>query len=148
MGKTRLNYQNIRPLTQTNYLYLTIIMNNNDLYNKIGITLLIGLGLIYLPIKFVALAMLIFGALFCLAWLFLIMPDEVAGSYDSHFEPAPWVDKWDEYRTTPDNLEPEPEKKPEVKKPDSHKQSQQVVGGRLIDEVAGTIEWDVNRKLK
>ena len=124
--------------------------DRGDLYNKIGIGLLIGLGLVYFPIKFVALALMIMGGLFCLAWLVLIMPDEVAGSYDSHFEPAPWVDRWEEYRTTSDNLEPEP--KPEARKPEyktiGTEPGRDEYGARIFDATAGTIEWDVNRKLK
>lgn len=123
--------------------------DRGDLYNKIGIGLLIGLGLVYFPIKFVALALLIFGALFCLAWLFLIMPDEVAGSYDSHFEPSPWVNSFDEYRTTRDNLEPEP--KPEARKPEykttGTEPGRDEYGARIFDATAGTIEWDVTRKI-
>ena len=125
--------------------------DEQDLYSKIGVALLIGLGLVYFPIKIVALVLLGFGALFCLFWLFLIMPDEVAGRYDSHFEPAPWVDKWDEYRTTPDNLE-EPEPKPEARKSEykttGAEPGRDEYGARIFDATAGTIEWDVNRKLK
>ena len=125
-------------------------MNNNDLYNKIGITLLIGLGLIYFPIKVVALVLFGFGVLFLIVWAFLIMPDEVAGGYDSHFEPPHWVDSFDEYRTTRDNLEPEP--KPEARKPEykttGTEPGRDEYGARIFDATAGTIEWDVNRKLK
>lgn len=118
-----------------------------DIYSKIGIALLIVLAFIYFPPKLVAGAVLIFAGLFCLAWMLLILPDEVATDYDNQFEPPPWVDRWEEYRTTSDNLE-EQEKKPETKKPDNPGQPHLVAGGRLVDEVAGTIEWDVNRKLK
>ncbi len=111
--------------------------DRGDLYNKIGIGLLIGLGLVYFPIKFVALALMIMGGLFCLAWLVLIMPDEVAGGYDSHFEPPPWVDRWEEYRTTSDNLEPEPE----VKKPDNPGQPGKDKFTGQADEEAQVFEW-------
>ena len=126
-------------------------MNKDDLYNRIGIGLLISLALVYFPIKVVALVLFGFGVLFLIVWAFLIMPDEVAGSYDSHFEPSPWVNSFDEYRTTPDNLE-EPEPKPEARKPEykttGTEPGRDEYGARIFDATAGTIEWDVNRKLK
>lgn len=113
-------------------------MNNNDLYNKIGIALLIALAFIYFPPKLVAGAVLIFAGLFCLAWMLLILPDEVATDYDNQFEPPPWVDRWEEYRTTSDNLE-EQEKKPEVRKLDNAGQLEKFTG--RADTEKQVFEW-------